>query len=396
MVNSKNHATERALQGESLRLAGNYSKAIASFDAALAENPSYPWVYAHRAAARAQLGSFVLAYEDLERARPAYVGGNYPWFLGQKAELFRLWARATLMHMPQYVAVTAESDEDLAGAPPDPADADYVSPGRPLLENALRGFKQLSIAIRLFTRADELLKDNPWILAHRGATRTTRYSIGKPSQRFEVGSEIDFERGVGDFEAACAVNKSYGWAYAFHAVLLGLQGSLDQAVKLIGRAHVNGIDRQLSIVRVMMELAICNGQQGKGGCESAVQFAWQALQLDNEEFFARYFVADGMWHLERKDSADIRSAIERARAELSAAKARIVAMEGGLDCLEGKYDEAYRKLEALRGRCDVDALSLVGRDPAWRDVRKLVAGGRDRSAEAQTESPARREAIFDF
>ncbi|KYF76006.1 hypothetical protein BE11_03445 [Sorangium cellulosum] len=421
-MGSTHAAVEYAVRGESLRLAGNYSQAIKFFTAAIKLKPEYSWAYAHRAAARAALGNFVGSYKDFSDARGYYVSNHqYSWFLGQKAELFRLWARATCMRGDNAPSETSLwcGDVDVQDAPDDTAGADYgikamECPAKRPADNA---FVQMSYAIRLFSKAHARLKSNPWILAHRGATHTMRYWIGHSETRLEGGSGRDFTLGAADFEKAYEINAGYGWAYAFHAVLVGLgepqqrdpltpgqraqrgvprarpEGSLghgnrgnnlDQAMELIGQACMNGLDRNMSIMRIMMELATYSAGDTSGhrerslAHERAAEYAWQTLQVDNEEAFARYFVADNvnfMFDADKLNNAssldddDANHTILRARADLNGLRARIIAMEGGLDCLEGKFGDALEKLKALENNRDLEALSLVMRDPAWACVR---------------------------
>ncbi|MGK3983955.1 hypothetical protein WME99_13010 [Sorangium sp. So ce136] len=387
-----NSAAEDALRGESLRLSGNYSEAIKFFSKAIQARQDHWWAYAHRAAARAALGNFAGAYSDFKVARPYYLANrHYPWLLGQKGELFRLWARATLMRAgdAQEELEDPYDDEDLEGAPLDPCSVDYMtaaarqSPGA--TGKVVKVFAQMEVAVRLFSKANALSKGNPWIVAHRGATRTMRYWIGEPSRRLQGGSEQDFLLAKDDFETAYALNPAYGWAYAFQAILIGLHGDLDEAMNLIGKAYMNGLSRQLPILRVMMELAAYKGHgtakgdestrggAGPTGFETAVGHAWQTLQIDSEEAFARYFVANGLKHISERNDPDAEQAIVRARAELNGLRARLLAMEGGLDCLEGKYADARQKLRLLKSNFDLEALSLVRRDPAWKKVRDVDA-----------------------
>ncbi|WP_438021204.1 hypothetical protein WMF18_19955 [Sorangium sp. So ce315] len=384
---SKDEAVEHAVQAESLRLAGNYSQAIKLFSAAIRVKKGYSWAHAHRASARAALGNFSGAYDDFKRARAHYVNSNQAaWFWAQKAELFRLWARATLMGGGRAQKESEEwrRDEDALEEPgsADSALREQQPPrARPAVDKA---FLQMDFAIRLFSKAHKQLTCNPWILAHRGATYTMRYWVGDPDRPHQPPSHDDFIAGVADFTEACALNPGYGWAYAFHAVLAGLHGDpaqMAKAMELIGRACMNGLDRNLPIMRIMMALATRNA--GKAGTpvaregarqpdpfEKAVEYAWQTLQLDNEEAFARYYVAVNMNFMPDREGDDAKHAIRRARTELNGLRARVTAMEGGLDCLEGNYSDAVEKMKYLESNHDIEALSLIFRDPAWEVVRR--------------------------
>jgi hypothetical protein len=219
-----------------------------------------------------------------------------------------------------------------------------------------------------------------------------RYWIGRPDLRFRRGCDKDFFTAEKDFESAYGSNESYGWAYAFHAVLVGLRGDeklgdSKKVVELIGRAHMNGLDRQMALLRVMMELSINNHgvHGGAAGFEDTLRLAWSTLQLASEETAARYFIANGLHHHLASKDPDAKSAIKRARAEMRGARARLLAMEGGLDCLEGKYGDACTKLKDLEHHFDLDALALVRRDPAWKAVRDCGCNELENQREKQEE-----------
>ncbi|WP_437617416.1 hypothetical protein [Sorangium sp. So ce1151] len=397
-------AVDNAVQGESLRLSGNYSQAIRFFSAAIKAKANYSWAYAHRAAARAALGNFAGAYGDFEEARKDYQNNNqFAWFLGQKAELFRLWARATLMGGAHAHAESDDwrNDKDVQSAPVDLGNA-----GNALRKKAhpvSNAFRQMDFAIQLFSKAHDRLGSNPWILAHRGATYTMRYWVGHPEHLFERATDDDFNRGEEDFKAACALNSGYGWAYAFHAVLAGLHGDLEPAFNLIGKASMNGLDRNLSMMRIIMALAthkavkaggagdaveagdvvkVDDAGKATGGdahqsspFETAVDYAWKTLQIDSEEAFARYYVAVNVNRMPHSEDADAKHTIRRARTELRGLQARLNAMEGSLDCLEENPDGALERLKSLEDNFDLEALSLIDREPVWAIARAPVMEG---------------------
>ncbi|WP_437961404.1 hypothetical protein WME76_18335 [Sorangium sp. So ce119] len=425
-------SAENAVRAESLRLSGNYSGAIELFSDAISARPDYWWAYAHRAAARAALGNFVGAYDDFKLARPYYKSSNQlSWFLGQKAELFRLWARATLMggNDAQDEPGHWDKDEDVKDAPPDLGRAGYdiAANQRPAESSsaacAHKAFEQMSCAIRLFSKAHDITDCNPWILAHRGATYTMRYWVGHPHRRFAGGTAEDFKLAQKDFEDACERNSGYGWAYAFHAVLVALYDDapvdagkkgavlhepgrhdmLERAMTLVGKASINGLDRTLTILRIIMALATYRagkaaamGVDPSPGFKTAAEYAWQTLQIDSEEAAARYFVADNVHHVSNPADADARHTIVRARAELRGVRARIIAMEGGLDCMEGKFAEACEKLEFLRRNFDVEAYSLVRRDPAWARVREGKSPGADGELKGLADAHKHYRRLFQF
>jgi tetratricopeptide (TPR) repeat protein len=318
-------AVNAARQGEGLRLSGNYSQAITFFDRAIELKPVYSWAYAHRGAARGALGAFAGAHADFARAKECR-SSPYPWLLAQQGEVFREQARALMSTDPP------------------------------------QGMSFAAQAIAAFTAAYETMTNDPWVVAHRGATHTLRYwvSLHKGSE----DAQRDFSQANADFTEACRLNPSYGWAFAFRAFLVGLRGDLDLSEKLIREAETAGLDRPLTILRVMMQLAIYRNDPR--GFNAAVGFAWQTLQLDSEDSFARYYVANGLNALGSPEAPD---AIRRARLALNDTQALLLAMTGGLDCMEGKTELAMGKLADLLAHRNIEALAMIQRDPAWAPLR---------------------------
>jgi tetratricopeptide (TPR) repeat protein len=398
MGSSDELAKRMATLGESLRQVGNYSGAIACFTQAIEAKDNYWWAYARRASARGPLGDYCGALEDFNRAKDYYDQHNKAWFLAQKGELFRLWARAALV---EAILFKAKECNELR---------------REISSSDLSWDALIQRAIDLFTEAahesakasDGSAKCNPWILAHRGAAYTMRYWIRTDTYRLnpkpiaEGRDDGDFENAKKDFSAATQANPSYGWVFAFLAVLSAVRcfagesradtvtNDVDQAMFYIGKAQMCGLDRHPSMLRAMMELSIymggkmSNPEDAKRAYHNGVQFAWQTLQVDTEETFARYFAADGLKQLERLGEIKapmVDAAIMRARSAVDGMTARVLAMSGGLDCLSGDLETARKKLTQIREFGDLEALTLVSRDPAWRQLREEAAGGPRRQQE---------------
>jgi hypothetical protein len=139
---------------------------------------------------------------------------------------------------------------------------------------------------------------------------------------------------------------------------------MDNAMKMLAQAQLNGLDRQLSITRIVMELYLYNQN-----ATASANTAFQALQIDSEEMCARYFAADALSQLNHPEASAV---IARAQMELDDMQARLYAMAGGLFCLAGDYVNATAQLGFLAGKRDMEALSLVKHDPAWHAVRNAT------------------------
>ncbi|XYI02908.1 tetratricopeptide repeat protein [Sorangium sp. So ce1128] len=420
------NAKGMAALGESLRQEGNYSGAIECFNKAINAKGNYWWAYAHRAAARSALGDHCGALEDFRTIGVSefYMSHNPAWFLAQKGELFRLWA----------MAATSKSGWEDAGK------CDYlreeIPNARREISNGSKWWYALSThALGMFCRAIEVNPDNCWALAHRGATHTMRYWMGldtwrvrahtmlaatdKDRDKYMADMHEEYDRAKRDFETATRMNPTYGWVYLFLAILhatrpyhaqlahgqsstkhaKGMLQDMDESVLNIGKAQMCGLKRDLSMVRTMMELAIYKGGElmqdspegdakhpAEGALNSGVQLAWQLLQIESDEAFARYFVANGLKQLATLMGVEdpmVPAAIRRARAALEGMTARCLALSGGLDCLEGKRRDAQEKLKQIQELGDLQALTIVSRDPAWAPLRSET-----RPAPALSTSPA--------
>lgn len=397
-------ARSLAVLGESLRQNGNYSGAIEQFDKAIQANSKYWWAYAHRAAARAGLGDYQGALQDFERegVEAYYEKHNRRWFLAQKGELYRLWTMAT-------VTSTREENDARSFCHRRNEMAHYEHSWELLSERAIELFRE--------ALAESEVK-NPWILAHRGATYTMRYWIVADNSRLLLKGKCDqcdssimrrvgrfsneYERALEDFNEALKLNPNYGWVYLFLAILQAtrpyyaqilpgmltpgtVQDDMDESMVNIGKAQMSGLNRDLSMSRAMMEMAIYMGGELAQSCsreskeaalrvfQDGVQIAWRVLQVENDETFARYFVANGLNQIARLRGVEdptARAALSRARAALNGMNARVLAMRGGLDCLEGKLRKAEKKLKKIRELGDIQALTIVSRDPAWARMRQ--------------------------
>lgn len=382
--------TGKAQLGESLRLSGNYSAAIMRFTEAIQESPKkYSWAYAHRAAARSGLGDYAGALDDFQMAYDFYSQRGIGWLLAQIGELCRLWARASFT-LPATVPTDDEEKNlrSLMGALQVPTDdpSPFNAARFPDEGNRPESFQLalflMDCAIGCFAKALDLRDGNAWVHAHIAATYTMRCWIGVPLQR-QFGKQSvplhDFEQGDWHFKRACNFNPAYGWAYAFHAVLLGLRQS-ETAVQLIGKAYLSGMDRQVPLMRTLTNLYLVNKSRttvDQQPHEEAVQSAWSLLREESDEVYARYYVADGLKHSPAGtlDRRTLEAAINRARVEVLGMRGRTLAMQGGLACMQERYGEAAKMLEEIRSlqevtMCDLETLSMLSFDPAWSRVRE--------------------------
>ena len=436
-------AAELANLGENCRLVGDYSRAIASFTKAIAakREGDYPWAYAHRGAARAALGNFAGAWQDFQKAEGNYQGSSAAWLHAQKGELCRLWARASLSNTlglgdaNSEASVSAQEDADFQSAleylypesyPKPPSNVPQPAPP----PRSKWPFVLMSAAIARFSASHDMVRTNAWVLAHRGAVYTMRYWIDSIGST-QSASINDFNDGCSDFAGALDYNPTYGWAQAFWGVLYALNMSpaipapgsgamvspMDLALAQLTSAQMNGMDRQLSVLRVIMELYVYHGANSANNpnsqqfLEEGGRAAWEVLQLDSDETFARYFVADA---LSNQGDPEAPFAVQRARMALSDMSARILAMDGALDCLEimlvdrqiiqtsdpsfvsDRLVAAAGKLQTLKSNCDLEALSLVKHDPAWAFVLSTIRDNKGPPPQGAQALTAAYNALFQF
>jgi tetratricopeptide (TPR) repeat protein len=392
--------------GESLRLTGNYSGAVDCFTAAIQRskektNRNYSWALAHRAAARAGLGDYSRAVKDFIDARDYYLKHGLGWLLSQVGELCRLWARACItvpgteaphpdelkalrefqrhFNLPE-VNETSEGVREYIGQDDAPPTIKHM-------------FILLEMSIQFFGSAWDKREDDPWTHAHLAATHAMRCALGLPSQRLAGTGWLkkDYDAADKHFQHACTLNPAYGWAFAFHAILRGLNDT-QEAVRLIGNAYMTGMDRQVPLTRTLTNFALINLSRSKTKDtearlkeeEAAVQYAWTLLQAETDEVYARYYVADALELIEGEPSKEgnLCPAIARARVEVFSMRGRALAMQGGLACMERNYAEAAQVLQELLDlrtkttadpkaslMADPNTLSMISSDPSWRRVR---------------------------
>lgn len=376
----------KAQIGESLRLSGNYSEAIRNFTSAIEESPTkYSWAHAHRAAARSGLGDYVGALDDFLVAADYFTQHNPGWLLAQAGELCRLWARAS------FTEPTCKPDdrtkdklEKLLSTfeVPKPRFAEIALPETsPRVQSIQLAMALMGRAIEFFRKALFWRERDPWTYAHLAATHTLRYWTCSPFSQLQDGEmlEHDFTEGTTYFEKACALNTAYGWAYAFHAVLLGLKEA-HAAVDKIGKAYMSGMDRQVPLMRSMASFSVIDYARRDvhdiKTHATMVGYAWNLLQAETDEVYARYYVADGLHLLKsnEKSGRNVQAAINRARVEVNGMKGRALAMEGGLACMEGRYDVVAKLLTEIftlqdRTMCDLETLTMIAYDAAWAKVR---------------------------
>jgi len=426
------YATHAQL-GESLRLSGNYSSAIYSFTEAIEDykkrpgispaaegkdlDPScYYWAYAHRGAARGQLGDFTRGLKDFRTAHPYYLASNSAvWFYAQLGEFCRLWSRALRTTNSESVTKLSLTDPDRAflkivvsgnskqGSTPQ-GEGSHAHP-RVHHDNLSSWLELLHSSVSLFNVAlsiESSGSDDPWVYGHRGAAYAQLFVAGQKPKTHEELSGDYADAAIQDFKRACKANPGYSWAYAFHGLVLGMRGDKESAIALLGQANLSGMDRQLTFLRSLILLwgsppASPNPQESPAEDKTtetqkylaqAVQKSWDLLQIDGDETYARYFVATSLKSnqlLRTGASGKLQhsifeqtseAAILRAWVSVTDMKAKVMAMEGGLACLERNFTKASESLAAIlklyehNGLADIDVVGMLRFDTAWSEVRK--------------------------
>ncbi|MGK4004043.1 hypothetical protein WMF31_15525 [Sorangium sp. So ce1036] len=417
------NAAELATLAETMRQEGNYSGAIAHFDAATTKNPEYWWAYAHRGAARAALGDFDGAHDDLfnKDVIAFYRERNWRWLCAQQGELYRLWAMASTSTLEESNARSSHNllRSGLAVAPWHQLTSKAIALFTKALECTSPDCPEPRCSACESHKTKRIKNNNPWMLAHRGATYAMRcWIMNDLLSTLEIHDthttktfKSDHRNAIDDLSAAAQCNPTYGWAYLFLAVIHSIPDELpdrsnntlnqhhnsmplshDKSLQYIGKAQLSGLNRDLTMVRLMMELSIYTGGQSARllrqrtahadhvakheavqTLREGVRYAWQALQMENDDTLARYFVANGLHELAELDNINLeisenptlKAALKRARVAVEGMKARCQAMSGGLDCMEKNWESARRTLNEIRESKDLQAITIVRRDPAW-------------------------------
>ena len=320
-----NAATPQGLaqRGETLLSNGLFHHAIASFSSAIAasggeDKSTYAYAYAHRGAARVGLGDLAGAVADLNRSlalRPDYA-----------------WSEAHIGEAHRLLATRA------------------VAKGKGVTND------DLTQALRHFDRAVSLSPESAWAYAHRGATYTLAYWVQAPSPG-EDWARLAHR----DFKTAIALNPGYAWAHAFRAFLLTLQEATEEAREILGVAMLADVNQRLAVRRAMAELYSFDRD-----FEQSLTSGYQALQVDPEDFYARYYVAVALKQL-GDPNAD--AAIDAARAMLRDLSSRVALLLGGLDLLEGSTEGARAALRKVAEHPELDTLAILRHDTAWDSMR---------------------------
>lgn len=384
-------------KGEVNRLQGLQSEAIRDFTAALETLPppsakKRVWLLAHRGAAYGAMGALEQASKDLCSAIDEHEGSPV-WALSQLGEAHRLYALANMDKLERWAL-----------------------------------WAHLVIAIALLDRAAELKESDPWILAHRGAAYANAYwaaryyplrdggeaskaseQIGAhlpSSQKGHVAVRVqdhllalasgpqsaadpkpsDVIAGLAkaDFTRACELSPGYAWVLGFHAYLLVLTGSHEQAMTMLGLAQAYDVNQRMSH-SMLRHLAMLSSYQGKHA--EAANAAWLALAKDPDDVAAAYFCAVS---LKKQNDATADFAIERARRMIAASKTWLEYLEIGLDKLQNvkPTEEMHARMVNLLKQGHAESRGVFFCDPTWeRDIPSdgLESYGGDPRAEIWKE-----------
>jgi tetratricopeptide (TPR) repeat protein len=315
--------------GEEYRQAGNYYDAIRCFSMAIEKNPDNHWAYAHRGAARGTMRDLTGAISDFAIARQLK-GGTYPWVDAQEGETYRLYAwhnMAVLNHTVLW---------------------EVIEKSLRLLDRSLLG-----------------LPESAWAYAHRGATYTLAYWIASVSAAPGINTEELIANAEKDLKRACELHNGYSWAWAFRALALTLQNKLDQAQLIMEEVPMEDPEWKLRVFKPLAELY---GYQKLH--YQAIVAGWDALRIQAEDFVAQYHIAEGMVRLATApwEKEIAHAFLQQTRITLMNLKSRLVAMLGGVDLMEGKKEDALKALLELQEHADVEAIGVVARDRAWKEV----------------------------
>jgi tetratricopeptide (TPR) repeat protein len=205
-----------------------------------------------------------------------------------------------------------------------------------------------------------------WLLAHRGAARTTGYWLkralgaGVADKIFgALPSPELFKIAKRDFDDALKLKSDYGWCRRFLAFLLTLEGSdFEKAGSQLERARADGSGNDSSLERsraiLFLNLAGTSAENKHDRASQSLAAATEAMRLDPEEYVAAYYAAASMSILaqESKDATNRR----RKRREA------LAAIEGATVRSQNAISQAYATLIGLTVlkshlcHCDDDAV----------------------------------------
>jgi tetratricopeptide (TPR) repeat protein len=262
-----------------------------------------------------------------------------------------------------------------------------------------------------------------WALAHRAAARTTQLWMAKGKGWCQDPSGKDLDLAARDFEAALAISKiPYAWCLRYYAIFLTLRrakGDLAAARELLEAAAMvepsTPVERGLAMLDsyVAADAAVPLPER-ETAANSSLTNALSAIQVDSEDFVARYFAAAAHWWLSRNAASaeerqihkdNLQPAIESAEVGSMSAIAQAVVTLAGLWAMRAlpaaptsqqgrdaiaSAQKAIGLLTALDIPLDLEAAMMFRNDPVFTVLNNLP------NDDSSTPEPPLKSALKDL
>lgn len=371
-------------------------------------------LHAQRGQLKAEFGAVTEALKDLLRAYIAHAGesdGNVNSVAELRSKQQAIEATERASSVPSSVrARLAETARRYAGEVLINFDRSFPGGSSLSIGDAAAAVADyLAWSITLFDRVltDSELAALPdtraWVLAHRGAARTTLLWLtlaagGQDGKAFDKAGE-DF-----DEAARLSSKRPYEWNSAFHAVFLTLRRDLDGALDKLKQMRDETKQASVLSSRAMVESYISVSKEvspeaQRQAARASINTALLSTRADAERTFAYYTAAVSRWRLatlsedaedQKRQFDNLWPAIDAARlAAQSAASQACISLVGlyVIQALEfgrrGMDDERDKKLDlaartldnflASGGQIDLEAWAMVSNDPVWTVIKQLTS-----------------------
>ncbi|KOV86843.1 hypothetical protein ADL01_05955 [Streptomyces sp. NRRL WC-3618] len=349
-------AVARMLRGRELRLGGEYERALAEYELAVALDPELERAYYGRGVTRAEQRDYAGAIADLDRAdelapdtaRVLFVRGDYHRILGHHEEAVRDLDRAVVL------------GPDLAGAW---ASRGVVRHGAGNIEQALADLD----------RALEVDPEHLWSLVRRARVHRSRgdhaAQFADLDRAVALGPDVAWvacQRGdalrvagrdteaLADYDRALQLEPAYASGYASRGVSRSRLGRHDEALADLDRA----LELNPSYLWALVQRAVVHRRVDR--YEASYEDAHRAVELEPDSAWALWNRGEALRCLDR---------YEEARADLDRALSLAPDSTWAIGCRGAVLHELRLYGEAL---ADLDRAVALDPDGAWHLMRRIM------------------------
>ncbi|MDQ0934723.1 ATP-binding protein [Streptomyces turgidiscabies] len=355
-LDARVQAVARMLRGRELRLGGEYERALAEYELAVALDPELERAYYGRGVTRAEQRDYAGAIADLDRAdelapdtaRVLFVRGDYHRILGHHEAAVRDLDRAVVL------------GPDLAGA--------WASRG--VVRHSGGDIEQ---ALADLDRALEVDPEHLWSLVRRARVHRSRgdhaAQFADLDRAVALGPDVAWvacQRGdalrvagrdteaLADYDRALQLEPAYASGYASRGVSRSRLGRHDEALADLDRA----LELNPSYLWALVQRAVVHRRVDR--YEASYEDAHRAVELEPDSAWALWNRGEALRCLDR---------YEEARADLDRALSLAPDSVWAIGCRGAVLHELRLYGEAL---ADLDRAVALDPDGAWHLMRRIM------------------------